>query len=77
MMKDACPKTSFTPTLACSWRLSGGESSICLVVIAKDELLLDADFTYELVKRHEGHCNGWPGDHPGARRWEVSNGRNE
>jgi hypothetical protein len=24
--------------------------------------------SYEIVLRHEvGHCNGWPGDHPGMR----------
>lgn len=58
-----CKKKERT-LLACSYRYSTG----CLVVLAKRERIEAAGFTVDIVKRHEnGHCNGWPGLHPGAR----------
>jgi hypothetical protein len=33
-----------------------------------DELIKAAEWTAEIVRRHEiGHCNGFPSDHRGAR----------
>jgi hypothetical protein len=46
---------------ACAKHIDGGDR--CLVYMIKEELL---QWTREIVLRHEiGHCNGWPGDHPG------------
>ena len=57
---------SDTPNaIACSYRTYdsvSGETLSCLIMLgpkAHDD---------ERALRHEiGHCNGWPGDHPGAR----------
>ena len=40
----------------------------CDIFIASDEVLATVGLDYETTLRHEiGHCNGWPGDHRGAR----------
>jgi hypothetical protein len=40
----------------------------CEIVIADDDILKDAGWTFEIVKRHEeAHCGGWPND-PSRRK---------
>jgi hypothetical protein len=51
--------------IACSFRTyddKTGETLSCLIILGPDV------WGDERVLRHEmAHCNGWPGDHPGAR----------
>jgi hypothetical protein len=55
------------PPMGCSQRLWRSARS-CDVHIVADNVLATVGLTYELMLRHEiGHCNGWPGDHPGMR----------
>jgi hypothetical protein len=52
------------PVLACSYH-SGRE---CTIIHAREDYIVQFKTTLNIVMRHEiGHCNGWPGDHPGAR----------
>jgi hypothetical protein len=67
-VRDACPNAKFNlgHALACAWRFPGGET--CWIVMVPDDQIKAAGLPVELVKRHEiAHCNGWPGDHRGAR----------
>jgi hypothetical protein len=42
--------------------------SECRVVIAADDLLAAAKYSFAIVLKHElAHCLGWPSSHPGAR----------
>jgi hypothetical protein len=74
-MRAVCPTTSYLVTPGCSYRLAGGASGACLVVIADEETLKVAQhrigghtWTYDIIFRHEvGHCNGWSANHEGAR----------
>jgi hypothetical protein len=50
-MPYICPKTLFPVTLACAWRLKDGAE--CQVIIATDDVLAAAGWTYEQVWRHE------------------------
>ena len=60
-----CPKTVFPVTLACTIKLANG----CLVLMAKKETIEAVGWNEDIIKRHErAHCNGWPHEHPGARR---------
>jgi hypothetical protein len=44
--------------------------SLCVVVLASDEVIKAAGYSTEIVLRHEiAHCNGWPKDHPNSRLW--------
>jgi hypothetical protein len=57
------------PRLGCAYRIG---YSRCAVTIASDAAIRARGWTRELVMRHElGHCNGWPGDHPGMRSSET------
>jgi len=50
--------------LACSTR---NEWS-CIIVLVKDEIMRQRNWTTGLLLRHEiGHCNGWGADHAGER----------
>jgi hypothetical protein len=50
--------------LACSKR---NEWS-CIIVMVKDEIMRQRNWTTGLLLRHEiGHCNGWGADHAGER----------
>ena len=52
-------------TLACSRRHG---DVLCHIVIVDERIIKEQGWTRELMLRHEiGHCNGWPGDHPGQR----------
>lgn len=51
-------------TLGCSQR----RADSCKIVLVPDAIITMNGWTRALMLRHElGHCNGWPGDHPGAR----------
>lgn len=59
-----CPATTFRYKLGCAYPATQS----CRVIIVGDGVLEKAGYTYETVLRHElGHCNGWGGDHWGAR----------
>jgi hypothetical protein len=51
--------------VACAWV----RDNICNIVMFTDDILQGVHrMNPEHVFRHEiGHCNGWPGDHPGGR----------
>jgi len=54
--------------LACSYASYNDGLRSCVIVMVKDELMRRKGWTSGLLFRHEqGHCNGWPGDHPGQR----------
>jgi hypothetical protein len=58
------------PTVGCAVK---PVVDMCIIVIADDAAIAARGWTYEIVLRHEiGHCNGWPGDHPGARSSETA-----
>jgi hypothetical protein len=60
----ACPNIN-PQSLACAYRFNPEN---CLIIILHDRLIRERGWSTELVLRHElGHCNGWPGDHPGQR----------
>jgi hypothetical protein len=61
-----CPPSAFPYHLGCGGPRSSGE---CHILRADDETIRKHGWTPEIVLRHEiGHCNGWRGHHPGARR---------
>jgi hypothetical protein len=40
----------------------------CVIYLVEDEVMRQRGWNTGLLLRHEiGHCNGWPGDHPGQR----------
>jgi len=44
-----------------------------VVHIGERRLLALQSSSFENILRHEiGHCNGWPGDHRGARTWREA-----
>jgi hypothetical protein len=50
--------------LACTLR----NLNSCVIVLVNDEVMRKRSWTTGMLLRHEmGHCNGWPGDHPGER----------
>ena len=64
-MKQLCPPAAFPWYLGCAYPTTVGK---CLIVMAREEDINRAGFDIRTVMRHElGHCNGWPGNHPGAR----------
>jgi hypothetical protein len=58
-------KEDITPNaLACAFP----SSNSCIFLLVSDEIMRKRGWTTGLLFRHEiGHCNGWPGDHPGER----------
>ena len=43
----------------------------CEIFIEDEKAITARGYTRELMLRHEiGHCNGWPGDHPGQRPYD-------
>jgi hypothetical protein len=74
-MEMYCPKSTLPLTLGCARRglnADGTYSNLsCRIIIADDDPLEAAGHDWLTVLRHEiGHCNGWPGDHKGARAAE-------
>jgi hypothetical protein len=62
-LHDIC-QLEGTKLLACSTR----NHSSCIIVMVRDEIMRQRNWTTGMLLRHEmGHCNGWPGDHPGER----------
>jgi hypothetical protein len=71
--------------MACAFKSAGTPpgkpSGYCRIIIANDDLLHDrvkalGFWDFEIILRHEiGHCNGWDGDHKGARHAEAEPGR--
>jgi hypothetical protein len=50
--------------LACSQR----NQDSCVIVLVKDEIMRQRQWTTGMLLRHEiGHCNGWGADHAGER----------
>ena len=50
--------------LACSFRYAKN----CVIYLVEDNVMRKRGWTTGLLLRHEtGHCNGWPGNHPGER----------
>jgi hypothetical protein len=71
MIDRACPKPTRqgTKILGCAYlgKNENGEDQ-CWLIIANDKIIEGWHWVYETVFRHEqGHCNGWPNDHPNAR----------
>lgn len=72
-MRKACPKAPFKSTaLGCS-KANFPMWGECTVFIVDRETAAPHNVSVEEIFRHEiGHCNGWPGDHPGMRPRERS-----
>ena len=67
-LRAMCPNTKFNLgfALACTMPQGGR----CWMFLVPDDEIKKF-FPLDLVKRHEiAHCNGWPGDHRGARAWQ-------
>jgi hypothetical protein len=64
-MQYACPRTPISvTTLGCAHVLAAE----CQIVMLHDNLIEAVGERPTAVLRHEiGHCNGWLGDHRGAR----------
>jgi exosome complex RNA-binding protein Csl4 len=66
-VRAACPTVAVNGNPACMTFKDG----ICTITILHDSELEKLGIPPALAMRHEiGHCNGWPGDHKGARPWE-------
>jgi hypothetical protein len=60
--KAACP--NIVRPVGCARSVYGK----CLIFVLPDAELKRTGFNPEYVLKHEiAHCNGWPGEHPGAR----------
>lgn len=67
-LAELCPHAAArTPNLiGCTMRASDGGS--CRVILVADSVIIALGATRAKILRHEiGHCNGWPGHHPGGR----------
>jgi hypothetical protein len=66
----SCPAAAHSKigaALACAFVFTGS----CSIYMAPDADIRKFGLTPEIVLRHElAHCNGWPGDHRGARYWQ-------
>ncbi len=67
-----CPATVFPAKLGCAWQFralyTGGPYAECRIILANQAIAESWGFTFATIYRHElGHCNGWAGDHKGAR----------
>jgi hypothetical protein len=61
-----CPYSAFRYHLGCAKPTAEGG---CYILMADDDTIRKAGWLPEIVLRHEmGQCDGWPGDHRGARR---------
>src|SRR5262245_37432859 len=62
-LRAACGTDKET-MLACAMRNAKG----CVIYMVEDRVMRERGWNTGLLLRHEiGHCNGWPGDHPGQR----------
>jgi hypothetical protein len=68
-LRAAC--NNQTATVACSY--PNFKPGVCLVIVISDEVLQREYWTLDLIRRHEaGHCNGWDGQHTGARTMQEA-----
>jgi len=68
-LAEICPQAAArTPNMiGCAWRSPDG--SQCRITLVSDAVLVALGSTRARILRHErGHCNGWPGHHPGGRQ---------
>jgi hypothetical protein len=67
-VRARCESTRGLPiAIACSMHTSDH----CRIIIANERVIASIGHAYSVVMRHElAHCNGWPGNHPGALPWE-------
>jgi len=66
-VRVACYGADFSSGHALACNVRWGKHR-CDVYIAADKVLATVGLSYEVTLRHEqGHCNGWPGHHHGAR----------
>jgi hypothetical protein len=64
-VRQLCPRTLFPKAGAYGCAPTNSEG--CVVVVAPEADIKAVGLWMSLVIRHEtAHCNGWPGDHPGA-----------
>jgi hypothetical protein len=67
-LKLACPNAQ-PWTLGCAYRFNAEN---CLIILLADRLIREKGWSTEIMLRHElGHCNGWPGNHPGERPYDA------
>lgn len=58
-------------TLGCAWRSTYPADS-CRIIMVDEKVMKAFGWRRDMILRHEiGHCNGWPGDHPGQRNWDA------
>jgi hypothetical protein len=58
--------------LACAYPAYDDNLRSCRIIMVNDKLMRQRGWTTGLLFRHEqGHCNGWPGYHPGQRSIAV------
>jgi len=72
-MRNAFPKAPFkTNAQSHAPAISFHNETRCEVFIVSDRTLKALGMNYALTLRHElAHCNGWPADHPGAKKVPV------
>jgi hypothetical protein len=70
-VRAACPAAKWPANVALACNLRWGTTR-CDVYIVADNVLNGYGIDYDSTLRHElAHCNGWPGDHPGARSVQL------
>jgi hypothetical protein len=68
-LSEICGKAFTQWTLGCAFRHGNNG---CRIVLADESIIKARGWTVALIMRHEiGHCNGWPGDHPGERPYDA------
>jgi hypothetical protein len=68
-VRAKCPSAKFTLGVALGCAHRG--ATYCWIYLAPKVDMKAAGFPRDLILRHEiAHCNGWPGDHRGARPFE-------
>jgi hypothetical protein len=69
LVRDKCPNAKYTLGVALGCAHRG--ATYCWIYLAPKVDMKAAGFPRDLILRHEiAHCNGWPGDHRGARPFE-------
>jgi len=66
-LAEICPQAAARAPniIGCAFRSHDG--SHCRVVLVAEAVIVALGATRAKILRHEiGHCNGWPGHHPGA-----------
>jgi hypothetical protein len=64
-VRDLCKRPDDPYALACSYAMG----SKCIIIIGPKKDIEEQGLTVDIAMRHElGHCNGWSGNHEGARQ---------